>query len=315
MVWSISYISVIPTYSGKEDVTFKSGNTTLAGTIQIPKGKGPFPAVVFLHGSGPSDRNESKQRANWFLKRGYVTLTYDKRGVGASQGSEADWRYYSFDTLAADGAAALRYLSARPEVNTEKLGLVAASQSGWIAPLVARNFENLNFMIVISASVTTVAEDNLFERGRRLKMEGFSDEDIAEVYEMHMVDNQVSRNGEQFDKFSELWEMHKNKPWFRRVYLGEQPMAVDHAYRQWYRQVMDFDPVQILGLIDIPVLWLYGDAHLDRFGPVAESIRRLEALKESGKTYTIRQYSQADHNLKGADYRDPMFDWLHHLSP
>ncbi|MDH3711782.1 MAG: alpha/beta hydrolase [Cyclobacteriaceae bacterium] len=296
--------------SQKEDVTFSNGSVTLAGTLQLPKGRGPFPAVVFLHGSGPSDRHESKQRAGWFLKKGYAVLTYDKRGVGASQGTENDWRYYNFDTLAADAVSALEYLTARSEVNDRMIGLVAASQSGWVVPLVAKKYPSLSFMIIISASVCTVAEDNLFERSRRLKSEGFGLSEIAEVKDMHLIDNQLSRTGENYEQFALLWEQNKDKSWFTRVYLGKQPLAADHPYRLWYRSIMDYEPQKVLAEIDTPILWIYGDADLDRFAPIALSLKNIGVLKASGKPYSIQQYAGADHNLKGAKYKEAMFQWI-----
>lgn len=43
----------------EEDVTVGSGQWTLPATLTIPKGTGPFPAVVLVHGSGPNDRDET----------------------------------------------------------------------------------------------------------------------------------------------------------------------------------------------------------------------------------------------------------------
>ena len=39
-----------------EEITFQSGEFTLVGDLRTPSGTGPFPVVLFVHGSGPSDR-------------------------------------------------------------------------------------------------------------------------------------------------------------------------------------------------------------------------------------------------------------------
>jgi pimeloyl-ACP methyl ester carboxylesterase len=86
----------------QEDITFASGDLTLAGTIFIPAGTGPHPGIVFLHGSGAEGRWASNFLAAAFARRGFAALAFDKRGVGKSGG---DWQGAGFDDLAADAAA------------------------------------------------------------------------------------------------------------------------------------------------------------------------------------------------------------------
>src|SRR5262245_64713615 len=88
-----------------ESVRFQSGAVTLAGTLFIPDERGPHPAIVLFHGSGPEPRN--LMVADWFARHGVVALTYDKRGVGESTG---DFRAVSFTELSNDGLAAIQLL-------------------------------------------------------------------------------------------------------------------------------------------------------------------------------------------------------------
>ena len=80
-----------------EEVTFPNGNVRLAGSLLVPPGVGPHPAIVFVHGSGAEGRYASRYLADRFARAGFVALIYDKRGVGASTG---DWRHATFDDLA-----------------------------------------------------------------------------------------------------------------------------------------------------------------------------------------------------------------------
>lgn len=77
----------------EDEVTFASGPVTLSGTIVSPAGAGPFPGIVFLHGSGPEGRWASRYLAHEFARHGVAALIYDKRGVGRSTG---DWRTAGF---------------------------------------------------------------------------------------------------------------------------------------------------------------------------------------------------------------------------
>src|SRR5262245_30636521 len=99
----------------QEDIDFSSAGTVLSGTLILPKGTGPFRAVVFIHGSGPEERSNSRSRAKEFAKNGIAAFIYDKRGVGKSEGNKNFNQYYSFDTLAMDANAAVDMLTKRQD--------------------------------------------------------------------------------------------------------------------------------------------------------------------------------------------------------
>lgn len=217
-----------------------------------------------------------------------------------TQGEPDAWRHFNFDELAGDAAAAVLYLSGRADIDSNDIGLFGASQGGWVAPLAATK-SNVAFMVLLSPSISTVAEDRQFERAARLKKEGFTESEIQEVTEMQRLDQELTRSGQGFDRFSQLWDQNKEKRWFRRVYLGEDPAAADDEWRRWYRTIVDFDPVPLLEKTSIPILCLFGDPAHDRFGPVHLSVQRLETLKRSGKQIEIAVFKGADHNLKMVD--------------
>lgn len=301
--------------SGSE-VQFTNGGVTLSGTLLLPKTEGPVPAVVLIHGSGETDRGGLEYYAKIFVRNGYAALIYDKRGVGKSGGGPDAWRYFSFDDLAGDVAAGVEYLAGRDDIDGDRIGLFGASQGGWVAPLAATKSNHVAFMVLLSASVSSVAEDRLFERAARLRTEGFTESEILEVTEMQLVDQELTRSGQGFDDFASLWDEHKDKRWFRRVYLGEEPTAADDEWRLWYRTILDFDSVPLFEQLSIPALCLFGDPAHDRYGPVQASADQLEALKQSGKDYEIEVYYGADHNLrmvdggKEAPFKEKLAGWL-----
>ncbi len=304
-------ISISSLGTEKRDVNIKSGNVELKGTLYIPKGDGPFPAVVFVHGSGPETRGNSSYSGKWLASIGYVALAYDKRGAGESGGEEQDWKRFSFNTLAADVVAAVDFLSEQKEVDKTKIGIHAASQGGWVAPLAATKTKLISFMIIKSASVSSVGEDRIFERSARLKKEGFSDSDIAEAQEMQLVEAKSSHADDVPDDFTRLYDKNKNKVWFSRVYGGDDPYSKDLVdYRKWYATIVDFNSVPLLEQSEIPTFWIFGDADLDSKGPVESSISFVKTLMENGKFYKIVSYDGEGHNVKEKKYELALYNWL-----
>lgn len=100
------------------ELTVTSAARTLAARLTVPAGDGPLPAVLLLPGSGPVDRDSNHKRMpldvtgaldRALVAAGFVTLAYDKHGVGASPG---DWRETGFDDATDDARAALATLRA-----------------------------------------------------------------------------------------------------------------------------------------------------------------------------------------------------------
>ncbi len=306
----------------REDVTFSSAGLLLKGTLFLPRSEKPVPGVVLLHGSGETKRSDNFYYAQIFARHGIAALTYDKRGVGESQGDPQAWRFFSFDDLATDAAAGVNLLQNHKNIDARRVGIFGASQGGMIAPLAVTKSKGVAFLVQLSAPVTTIGEDMLFDRALRLRSEGFTDEELAEVREMQLVDYDVTR-GKRFDEFQALWEKHKTKRWFRRVYRFETPNGINHPYRRWERTVLDFDLVPALQKLDTPMFWLYGEPKLDRHVDVKLSLERVEALRHSGKPYQVLVVKGGDHNLepaKGnnleviesmqASWQRPLFEWL-----
>ncbi len=144
----------------------------LAGMLFVPQGEGPFPAVVVIHGSGTSFREN-----RWYLTlteylqaHGVIVLLPDKRGSAKSGG---DWRSADFEDLATDTLAAVRYLVEEEPVSVNAIGIVGMSQGGWIAPLVAARSQDVDFIVSFVGAVVTPAEQLLFEENYNLQQIGF----------------------------------------------------------------------------------------------------------------------------------------------
>jgi uncharacterized protein len=112
-----------------DDVTFTNSkfNIQLAGTLTIPAGEGPFPAVIMITGSGGQNRNEELLGhkpflviSDWLTRNGIAVLRYDDRGVAKSQGSQLNSTSADFAT---DAEAAFNFLKNNPKINPKSIVL------------------------------------------------------------------------------------------------------------------------------------------------------------------------------------------------
>lgn len=163
-------------------VSFASGNLTLRGDLHLPRGvKGRAPAVVLIHGSGPQDRHGYASvvelLARRFADAGVAALTFDKRGVGASEG---DWESAGFEALAQDVRAARAYLASRPDIDAARIGYAGSSQAGWVAARVIADGDNPAFVMLVGAagSALTVAEQNLYNTKVRMDCAGLPPQSV-----------------------------------------------------------------------------------------------------------------------------------------
>ena len=159
------------------DVTFASESVLLAGTLTLPAGPPPYPAVVLVHGSNALTRDVFGPWTRFFAGLGYAVLSYDKRGTGGSTG---DWKQADFGALAADVLAGVRFLADRDDILPDSIGLWGASQAGWIMPIVAsRAPDEIAFMIVHAGSGTTVREQGRLNLANELRFEGLPESSVA----------------------------------------------------------------------------------------------------------------------------------------
>lgn len=282
----------------EEEVEFRNGDLILRGTLRSPRWEDSAPAFVMVHGSGRATRQSMIVYSWLYALKGYATLAYDKRGVGASDGEANEWREFSFDDLAADSVAAYNFLQSHPGIDKDRVGFFGGSQGGWVVSLAANQVDSPAFITMVSASVSTVAEDRVFQREARVRSAGFDEESVSQASQLIQADHQVTRTSSGYENYAELWDSLKERDWFAEVYGDQVPVPVDSSSRQWEKTILDFDPEPLLKQIGSPILWLFGDPLLDRSAPVSLSLNRLSDAKSSGACYRVIQIDDAGHTLE-----------------
>lgn len=226
---------------------------TLAGTLTIPPGKGPFPAALLIAGSGAHDRDEALMGhkpflvlADYLTRKGIVVLRVDKRGVGKSSGTYATATTADFASDAEVGAG---YLRSRLEVNAAAVGLIGHSEGALVAPIVAAQDTKVAFIVMMAG--TGVPGDEVIEEQAKL-IELASGVDSADV-EKHAAANKALLDQE-------------------KAGAGGSP---------WLRYFLTFDPATALRKVKCPVLVLNGSKDL-QVAPDQNLPPIRQALKEGG---------------------------------
>jgi pimeloyl-ACP methyl ester carboxylesterase len=266
--------------SGKRaDNSFK-----LAGTITFPKGFDPklqYPAVVFVTGSGPQDRDETigkhkpfREIANYLASQGMVVLRYDDRGVGQSSGEFIKATSLDF----ADDAMAVWQFARQIEgVDRSRVGLLGHSEGGIIGPMVAAWQREVGFLILIAPPVLPGSEILSSQIDRIAEIEGVGQEDRAAAKALQIELQQIALRFPSDDE-SALSEVRRAivQRWDTLGRLSQSVAASDEGARKkividaitaqfkglqspWMRQFLAYDPSSNWVLFDCPVLAVWAE--------------------------------------------------------
>ena len=247
-----------------EDVTYenKTAGISLAGTLTIPQGKGPFPAALLVTGSGPQNRNEEIMGHKPFLvlsdyltRRGIVVLRVDDRGIGTSGG-----RFTTATTadFATDAEAGVAYLAMRAEVDPHRIGLIGHSEGGIIAAMVAAEHPAVAF-IVMMAGTGVPGETVLVEQVRMLaRASGQTKKKADEAGRNERKILGLVKEGKDTATIEkEISGLSEGK-----IPEGEMAAQVQALTSPWFRYFLAYDPASSLKRVKCPVLALGGSKDL-----------------------------------------------------
>lgn len=291
-----------------EDVTFQNDqfNITLAGTLTLPVGKGPFPAVVLITGSGAQNRNEELMGhkpflviADFLTRNGIAVLRYDDRGVGNSQG------VYSTATtidLATDAAAAINYLKTNQLIDSKKIGLAGHSEGGIIAPVVASGRTDVAFIVSI-AGPGVKGEEILHRQNHDIGIaSGATEKDIQKGISTNRTlfaivkkekDNRKAVE-KMTDVFNKVLVKEKLSPEDSLKAMRQFQSSTSTLTSSWFRTFLTLDPSAYWKKVKCPVLILNGAKDLQ----VAADVNppAIEKALKSGKNNSFTTYVFPDLN-------------------
>jgi uncharacterized protein len=300
-----------------EEVAYTNGDVKLAGTLTIPAGPGPFPAVLLVTGSGAQDRDESGFGHKPFLvladhlsRNGIAVLRVDDRGVGGSSGSVWDSTTSDF---AQDALAGMRCLKKHPRIAPDRIGLVGHSEGGVVAPLAASQSPDVAFIVLLAGTGVPGAEV-LYRQVELIARASGASEDRIKA-SLDLVRRETAVLQAQKDP-AELAAALREIAQAQIAMLSEpERQAIGGAEgieRQlklasspWFRALLGYDPRVALRRVKVPVLALNGE--LDFQVAADQNLPEIEkALKMAGnQDVTIRKMPGLNHLFQPARTGSP----------
>lgn len=228
------------------EVTFGSSEYPISGSLTLPEGDGPFPAVILVHGSGPSDRNEQigpnlpfMDIANQLSNEGIAVLRYDKRTyLYGAQMAGLDNMTVQEETIE-DVILAAEFLKTLNTIKADQIYIAGHSLGGYLLPRIAQNTPDAAGFIFLAAPARPI-EDLLLEQTQYiLSLDKSLDE--ASKNKMLAQTEQMVKNIKSLTPEST----------FTLAELGNAPVS-------YWLDLQKYDPLTDVQNLQKPILFLQG---------------------------------------------------------
>jgi pimeloyl-ACP methyl ester carboxylesterase len=294
----------------EENVVYenKTAGIHLAGTLTLPNNKSFFPAAILITGSGQQNRDYEHLfhrpflvLADFLTKQGIAVLRVDDRGVGGTTRTGPFFNSTTKD-FATDVLAGVQYLRTRKEIDSGKIGLIGHSEGGLIASMVAADFPEIAFIVLMASpaggkfSDGIVSQDSLTARAG-----GANDRETTVIVNwckryysivLNEKDIRIAR-----EKLQRLFDDRtpEEKQAFEKTGVSGGTLSIDYALQPHFQYLCSINPDDFLRRVKCPVLALMGDK--DVSGPCTLTLKAIEdAFKAAGKiNYTIHEMKNMNH--------------------
>ena len=275
-------------YDQKIEVSFESSGKMLSGSLYVPSSPPPYDVVFFIHGDGPSDRTLGggyNFLINHLLEEGIACFSYDKAGVGKSEGNWLDQTMKDRSQELEDGLKALQ-----DTVAIKKKGLLGFSQGGWVISEFSKAGGQADFIVLVGGAIDWMDQHMYYER-KVAKKRDYSQEETnaylnyVKTYDTYILKDDYKAYVDYVSKFDYDTPMSQDR--FRFAHMNS-----------------DANAIAGIKTIKSPFLGLFGqnDQNVD----VQESYKVYdETFKAMGKeNYKLHIFSGATHELLKSRYQD-----------
>ena len=264
----------------ESDFTFGSEPWVLPGTLSVPKGDGPFPAVVLVHGSGPQDRDETigankpfRDLASGLASRNIAVLRYEKRTLRyASKLNPLPLPFTVNEETVDDAVAAVESLRTTPRIDPKRIFVLGHSLGGMLVPRIAARSSNAAGFIIL-AGTTRPLDDVILEQTNYLALlDGQKSTDDQKQIEA--VQTEINR-------IKKLTEAD-----------ASDPALVFGAPASYWLDLRNYDPVDTAKNLERPLLILQGERD---YQVTMTDFARWRAALDERPNVTLKTYPGLNH--------------------
>jgi uncharacterized protein len=298
-----------------EDLVYYNTDRSIAygATITIPRGKGPFPAVLLLTGSGQQNRDEEilghkpfAVIADHLTRNGFIVLRVDDRGMGKTTGD-----IFSATTrdFANDAIVGINYLKDRKEVDKKKIGLMGHSEGAMIAQIIAAERNDIDFVVMLAGPGEPTLKVMNDQNEAMLTKLGFAKEYVAAYMSLY---NQILTTMLYSDSSSHVGNVKAVvEKWMATTPVNivlattgirdesTKKNFIDQFVGQlsspWFKYFLRYDPAENIKKISAEVLAVNGSKDIQ---VISESnLKAIEAALKSGKStvFEVRDLKGLNH--------------------
>lgn len=290
----------------------KAGNQ-LGATVTYPREGKKFPAIVLISGSGAQDRDESifahkpyAVLADYFSQKGFLVIRYDDRGVNVSTG---DFGASTSEDFADDAAAVVDYLLTRKDVDKKRIGLMGHSEGGMIAPMVANQKPEVDFVVLLAGPGVPIMQ-LMREQNEHLLLSSGADSADVTAYgnlytqvmaEMFLKENAGDASRQNLLQIINNWAAQSSPSALQLTGLKDSSSRnryIDGMMKEmqspWMRYFMRYDPTPELQKMRAKVLALNGEKDIQ---VVADSnLKGIDAALKKSKSPSFQTRKMAGLN-------------------
>ena len=288
---------VVPAAFGERELTVGEGGAwPLPATLTLPAGRGPFPAVVLVHGSGPNDRDETlgankpfRDLAHGLASQGVAVLRYDKRTRRYPGKISRIPNFTVREETTDDALAAVRLLRQTAGVDAKRIYVLGHSLGGMLVPRIGAADAGIAGFVVM-AGPTRPLEDAFarqYEYGALL--DGRIDD--AERAQIDDAKRQAAR----------IKQLKAGDTGSRETLLYAPP--------DYWLDLRGYDPPQTALRLRRPMLILQGERD---YNVTLDDFRNWQTTLNAQKEIEFKTYPKLDHLFyegegaaSGADYDRP----------
>jgi dienelactone hydrolase len=282
----------------EQPLALANGRFELPGTLTVPKGDGPFPAVVLVQGSGPQDQDETlgpnkpfKDLAWGLASRGIVVFRYTKRTQKYTvQSSDDPMRMTVEDETISDARAAVALVATQPKVNPRQIFLLGHSLGAFLAPRIATGDSQIAGIVMLAANARPLEKVVLEQIHYLAAMNGTPTE--AE-----------QKNIDAAEAGAKQIESASLKPEDKIVFLGAT------TYGAYWLDLRAYDPLKTADKLKIPIYIAQGGRD---YQVTSSNFQVWSDALANNRNVTLRIYPDLDHLFmhgtgasKPSDYARP----------